>query len=172
MRVTRITMHRDTFDMSTVVAIFDASFHRMSIMPVVLFVDDEAPMRRVVQHALTLHDIEVHTAASLAEARRACQQYAFDGAIIDVWLDDGSGFELYAWLQEHYPRVARNTLFVTGDIAASADVGRQLRAVGRPVLVKPFDFDELEELIRKFTRTSGALPAAPETRPTRDARAR
>jgi DNA-binding response OmpR family regulator len=144
----------------------------MSIMPVVLFVDDEAPMRRVVQHALTLHDIEVHTAASLAEARRACQQHAFDGAIIDVWLDDGSGFELYAWLQEHYPRVARNTLFVTGDIAASADVGRQLRAVGRPVLVKPFDFDELEELIRKFTRTSGALPAAPETRPTRDARAR
>ena len=141
-------------------------------MPVVLFVDDEAPMRSVVQHALTLHDIEVHTAGTLAEARRACEQHPFDGAIIDVWLDDGSGFELYAWLQEHHPRVARNTLFVTGDIAASADVGRQLRAVGRPVLVKPFDFAELEDLIRRFQRPSGALPALPEPPPARDASAR
>jgi DNA-binding response OmpR family regulator len=136
----------------------------MHTMPVVLFVDDEAPMRRVVQHALTLHGIEVHTAGSLADARAACGRHAFDGAIVDVWLDDGSGFELFAWLQEHHPRVARNTLFVTGDIAANADLGRHLRAVGRPVLVKPFDFDELEGLIRAFSRTSGSLPALDDTR--------
>lgn len=141
------------------------------MMPVVLFVDDEVPMRRVVQHALTLHGIEVHTAGSLAEARAACAERAFDGAIIDVWLDDGSGFELFAWLQEHHPRVARNTLFVTGDIAANADLGRHLRAVGRPVLVKPFDFDELEGLIRSFSRTSGSLPAFDDSR-ERDLRAR
>jgi DNA-binding NtrC family response regulator len=142
----------------------------MSKMPVVLFVDDEASMRRVMQHALALHGIEVHTAGGLAEARTACERHAFDGAIIDVWLDDGSGFELFSWLQEHHPRVARNTLFVTGDIAANADLGRQVRALGRPVLVKPFDFDELEDLIRSFSRTSGALPAIDETR-ARDARA-
>ena len=144
----------------------------MHMMPVVLFVDDEVPMRRVVQHALTLHGIEVHTAGSLAEARAACAQHAFDGAIIDVWLDDGSGFELHAWLQEHHPRVARNTLFVTGDIAANADLGRQLHALGKPVLVKPFDFDELEDMIRRFSRTSGSLPAFGETRTERDLRAR
>jgi DNA-binding response OmpR family regulator len=140
-------------------------------MPMVLFVDDEAPMRRVVQHALSLHGIEVHTAGGLADARAACERHAFDGAIIDVWLDDGSGFELFSWLQEHHPRVARNTLFVTGDIAANADLGRQVRALGRPVLVKPFDFDELEDMIRSFSRTSGALPAIDETRAGRDARA-
>lgn len=140
-------------------------------MPVVLFVDDEAPMRRVVQHALALHGIEVHTAGGLADARTACERHAFDGAIIDVWLDDGSGFELFSWLQEHHPRVARNTLFVTGDIAVNADLGRQVRALGRPVLVKPFDFDELEDMIRSFSRTSGALPAIDETRARRDARA-
>jgi DNA-binding response OmpR family regulator len=144
----------------------------MSKMPVVLFVDDEAPMRRVVQHALTEHGIEVHTAGSLAEARAACAQRAFDGAVIDVWLDDGSGFELYAWLQEHHPRIARNTLFVTGDIAANADLRHHVRAIGRPVLVKPFDFDELEDLIRGFSRTSGAIPAIGELRPEGDARAR
>jgi DNA-binding response OmpR family regulator len=142
------------------------------MMPVVLFVDDEAPMRRVVQHALALHGIEVHTAGGLAEARTACERVAFDGAIIDVWLDDGSGFELYAWLQEHHPRVARNTLFVTGDIAANADLGRQVRALGRPVLVKPFDFDELEDMIRAFTRPSGGFPAFGDTRTERDLRTR
>lgn len=140
-------------------------------MPVVLFVDDEASMRRVMQHALALHGIEVHTAGGLADARAACERHAFDGAIIDVWLDDGSGFELFSWLQEHHPRVARNTLFVTGDIAVNADLGRQVRALGRPVLVKPFDFDELEDMIRSFSRTSGALPAIDETRAGRDARA-
>jgi DNA-binding response OmpR family regulator len=141
-------------------------------MPVVLFVDDEAPMRRVVQHALTQHGIEIHTAATVAEARAVCAQHPFDGAIIDVWLDDGSGFELFAWLQEHHPRVARNTLFVTGDIAASADLRHQIRAIGRPVLVKPFDFDELEDLIRAFPRPSGAIPAIGELPTERDARAR
>jgi DNA-binding response OmpR family regulator len=140
-------------------------------MPVVLFVDDEASMRHVMQHALSLHGIEIHTAGGLADARTACERHAFDGAIIDVWLDDGSGFELFSWLQEHHPRVARNTLFVTGDIAANADLGRQLRALGRPVLVKPFDFDELEDMIRSFSRTSGALSAIDETSARRDARA-
>ena len=143
----------------------------MSKMPVVLFVDDEPSMRRVVQHALQLHGIEVHTAGSLADARSACERYAFDGAIIDVWLDDGSGFELFAWLQEHHPRVARNTAFVTGDIAANADLGRQVHAIGRPVFVKPFDFDELEDMIRTWTRTSGALPAVTD-QPQRDLHAR
>lgn len=141
-------------------------------MPVVLFVDDEPSMRRVVQHALQLHGIEVHTAGSLADARTACARHVLDGAIIDVWLDDGSGFELYAWLQEHHPRVARNTLFVTGDIAANADLGHRVRALGRPVFVKPFDFDELEETIRTWTRLSGGLPAISNVKIERDLGAR
>lgn len=141
-------------------------------MPVVLFVDDEASMRRVVEHALPLHGIDVRTAGSLAEARLLCAQHAFDGAVIDVWLDDGSGFELHAWLQEHKPRMARNTVFVTGDIAANADLNRQVRALGRRVLVKPFAFDELGEIIRGWPRTSGPVIAGPEPRPAPDARAR
>ena len=141
-------------------------------MPVVLFVDDEPSMRRVVQHALQLHGIEVHTAGGLAEARAACERQAFDGALLDVWLNDGSGFEMYAWLQENYPRMARNTAFVTGDIAANADLGRRVRALGRPVLVKPFDFDEVEDVIRAWTRSSGAFPALSDVRGADDASAR
>ncbi|HEX2778077.1 MAG TPA: response regulator, partial [Gemmatimonadaceae bacterium] len=116
--------------------------------------------------------IEVHTAGSLADARTACERQLFDGAIIDVWLDDGSGFELFAWLQEHHPGVARNTAFVTGDIAANADLGRQVHAIGRPVFVKPFDFDELEDMIRTWTRVSGGLAAISDAREQRDLRAR
>ncbi|MGQ0714373.1 MAG: response regulator [Gemmatimonadaceae bacterium] len=146
------------------IAIFDALASSDVEMPVVLFVDDEASMRRVVQHALSLHGVEVHAADGLAGAQRQCERHAFDGAIIDVWLGDGSGFELYAWLQEHHPRVARNTVFVTGDIAANADLGRSIRALGRPVLVKPFDFRELEDIVRGWSRTSGPVPAVPGAR--------
>jgi two-component system response regulator RegA len=158
--------------MRTDVAIFDRLASRMSKMPVVLFVDDEPSMRRVVQHALQLHGIEVHTAGGLADARAACGRHAFDGAIIDVWLDDGSGFELFAWLQDQHPRVARNTIFVTGDIAANADLGRRVRALGRPVFVKPFDFDELEDTIRTWTRASGGFPALSDSNAGRDLGAR
>ena len=129
-------------------------------------------MRRVVQHALSLHGFEVHTADGLEEAQRQCERHAFDGAIIDVWLDDGSGFELYSWLQEHHPRVARNSVFVTGDIAANADLSRTIRALGRPVLVKPFDFRELEDIIRSWSRPAGGYSAGPGLRPAPDSRVR
>jgi DNA-binding response OmpR family regulator len=154
------------------IAIFDALASSDVRMPVVLFVDDEASMRRVVQHALSLHGFEVHTADGLEGAQRQCERHAFDGAIVDVWLGDGSGFELYSLLQEHQPRVARNTVFVTGDIAANADLSRTIRALGRPVLVKPFDFRELEDVIRGWSRPSGGYPAVPGVRPAPDTSAR
>jgi DNA-binding response OmpR family regulator len=141
-------------------------------MPVVLFVDDEASMRRVVQHALSLRGVEVQTADGLEGAQRQCERHAFDGAIVDVWLNDGSGFELYSWLQEHQPRVARNTVFVTGDIAANADLSRTIRALGRPVLMKPFDFHELEDVIRGWARPSGGHAAVPGIARAPDSRAR
>jgi DNA-binding response OmpR family regulator len=154
------------------IAIFDALASADVWMPIVLFVDDEASMRRVVQHALSLHGVEVHTADGLGSAQRQCERHAFDGAIIDVWLEDGSGFELFSWLQEHHPRLARNTLFVTGDIAANADLSRTIRALGRPVLVKPFDFRELEDVIHSWTRPSGGYSAVSDVRPAPDSRTR
>jgi hypothetical protein len=68
--------------------------------------------------------------------------------------------------------VARNTVFVTGDIAANADLSRTIRALGRPVLVKPFDFRELEDIIRSWSRPSGGYPSVPGARPAPDSRAR
>lgn len=164
--------HAIAFDMRAGIAIFDALATSDVRMPVILFVDDEASMRRVVQHALSLHGLEVHTADGVEDAQRQCERHAFDGAIVDVWLGDGSGFELYSWLQEHHPRVARNTVFVTGDIAANADLSRTIRALGRPVLVKPFDFRELEDVIRSWPRPAGGYSALPGERRASDTRAR
>jgi hypothetical protein len=40
------------------------------------------------------------------------------------------------------------------------------------VLAKPFDFRELEDVIRGWARPSGSYPAVPGVRPAPDTRAR
>jgi hypothetical protein len=47
-----------------------------------------------------------------------------------------------------------------------------VRALGRPVFVKPFDFDELEDTIRTWTRISGGHPAISNVQTERDFGAR
>ena len=39
-------------------------------------------------------------AASIHDARLLVDEHHFDGAFVDVWLEDGSGLDFYAWLCE------------------------------------------------------------------------
>jgi DNA-binding NtrC family response regulator len=120
-------------------------------MPSLLYVDDEPAMRQLVQFALGSRGIKVHGAEGVADAQRCCGQQEFDGVVVDIWLQDGSGFEFFAWLQEHCPALARNTVFVTGDVSVDTDVRRRLQALDRPVLAKPFDLRELEQEVRQWS---------------------
>jgi DNA-binding NtrC family response regulator len=128
----------------------------------ILFVDDESAIRRAAITWLQRRGFEVHGARSLLSARRCLRKYAFDGAFVDLWLGDGSGFELYSYLQEHYPHVARNTVFVSGDLMTSSDTGRELQALGQPLLSKPFDLADLERHVRAWKPAArGAHPELP-----------
>jgi CheY-like chemotaxis protein len=121
-------------------------------MGAVLYVDDEPAMRRLVQQWLEHRGIDVRAADGIVGAQRACTLNQLDGIFIDIWLKDGSGFELYSWLEEHYPALARNTVFVTGDVTPQRDTGRRLKALGMPVLAKPFDLKELERYARGWSK--------------------
>jgi DNA-binding NtrC family response regulator len=124
-------------------------------MASVLFVDDDLAMRQAVQHWLSTHGVEVHTAGSLASARRSFALHPdVVGAFIDVWLGDGSGFELYAWIEEHRPALADRVIFVTGDVV-SAPAADQIAALGRPVVTKPFDLEELAQHARDWGAGKG-----------------
>lgn len=113
----------------------------------VLYVDDEAPLRKAAQAWLGQQGVEVHTARSIAEATEALGRRRFDGAFIDIWLSDGSGFEVYDWIVGHDPHLAQRVVFITGDILPSADTQRRLDTASRPVLSKPFDLAALDRYV-------------------------
>jgi DNA-binding NtrC family response regulator len=117
----------------------------------VLYVDDDDTIRRAVQAWLERHGAEGHVAATIFDARRQLESRAFDGVFIDIWLPDGTGFDLYAWIQEHQPKLTDRVVFITGDIKSGEREEKQLHALGRRVLGKPFDLRELEEYLRLWS---------------------
>ena len=121
-------------------------------MAAVLYVDDEEAIRRALRSWLTRRGHVVYTAGSSAEARDVLMSHDIDGAFIDIWLSDGSGFEIYDWIARHDPRLAQRVVFITGDILPSADTQRQLDTAGRPVLTKPFDLAALDRYVAEWGR--------------------
>jgi DNA-binding NtrC family response regulator len=125
-------------------------------MATVLYVDDDDALRDVVRTWLERSGHVVHTADGIASAKARVAAHEFDGAFVDVWLHDGTGFELHGWLESHAPALARHVVFVTGNIVEGADeAGRRLRALGQPVLAKPFGLRELDPIVATWAREAG-----------------
>jgi DNA-binding NtrC family response regulator len=122
-------------------------------MATVLYVDDEDAIRRVVVAWLTRRGHTVHTAATLADARALLESRSIDGAFVDLWLGEESGVELQSWIDEHQPRLSRNVVFVTGDVGSGETTSPALATLGRPVLAKPFELNELDAFVERWAGT-------------------
>ena len=131
-------------------------------MATILYLDDEATIRRAVQLWLQRHGIAVVQAGSVHDAKLLVDEQHLDGAFVDVWLEDGSGLDFYNWLLEHHPRLAARVVFVTGDVGASPTLEERLRATGRPFIGKPFDLEEVKELAARCARGDLERPAGGE----------
>lgn len=121
-------------------------------MATILFVDDEETLRRATRTALGRRGHTVHTAHSVAEAIRCLGLYHIDGIFVDVWLGADSGFDLLSWLENHRPHLATHVVFVTGDVSLADAEDRKIRALGLPVLGKPFSIDDLEVYVDSWRR--------------------
>lgn len=131
-------------------------------MASILYVDDEATIRRAVHYWLDRRGHAIHSARSVAGAKRCVNQYVFDGIFIDVWLGDGSGLDLYTWLRESQPRLAEQAVFVTGDLLMKPEMRQRLLETQRPILDKPFDLGDLDIFIQKWdTRRSRETSRSP-----------
>jgi len=119
-------------------------------MAAILYVDDEPTIRRAVHYWLDRRGHSVHSARSVSGAKRCMSMHRFDGIFIDVWLGDGSGLDLFTWLREHEPRLAEQTVFVTGDLLIKAETRQRVIETGRPVLEKPFDLLDLDIYVQKW----------------------
>jgi len=119
-------------------------------MATVLYVDDEPAIRRLVRRWFERRGVTIITAESVDEARRIFTDHDVAGAFIDVWLGKETGFDLYAWITQHRPQLKERVVFITGDIDAGVADGTQLQALGRTVIAKPFELEDLDVFVRQW----------------------
>ncbi|GAA0735225.1 hypothetical protein GCM10009106_20150 [Sphingomonas japonica] len=68
------------------------------VLPVILHVDDDPDMLRVVASAFD-GVAEVHSTPSVEEARAAMRRFPYDAAVLDIGMADGSGLDLLPLLK-------------------------------------------------------------------------
>ena len=71
--------------------------------------------------------------------------------LIDIRLPAMDGKELYQWLQERHPQLAKRNIFTMGDVMGG-DTQIFLEQAARPFLPKPFTTDELRAIMRETLR--------------------
>ena len=124
-----------------------------------LFLDDDARLAEMVSGYLQPHGFSFARAESIADAQAIIARdgvEAFAGAILDVMLPDGDGFDFLRWLRL---KDAMPVLMLTarGD-AMDRVVGLELGA--DDYLPKPFEPRELLARLRAILRRSGAKRGA------------
>ncbi len=117
----------------------------------VLFVDDDALMRRIVSDRLSLQGYEVQAAVDGEEGLQFAQQKTPDIIISDVVMPKMDGFELCRRLRAD-PKLAKVPIIMLTSRSQSQDKVRGLDLGADDYLTKPFDPQELEARIRALLR--------------------
>ncbi|HZC79549.1 MAG TPA: response regulator [Ktedonobacterales bacterium] len=109
--------------------------------------EDEAPLRRVLERALAKEGHRVLGAASAETAYELLASEPADAVLLDVRLPTMSGLALYLALVHRTPALAGRIAIMTGD--ADADHVRVwLEHNPCTVLRKPFDLSEVVDWVR------------------------
>lgn len=117
----------------------------------ILVVDDEAPIVRLVKAKLRLDGYEVITAARGDEALGILQLQTPDLIVLDVMMPDMDGFETLRRIRQH-SQVPVVMLTARG---SDADKLQGLQSGADDYITKPFNPDELEARIAAVLRRSG-----------------
>lgn len=116
----------------------------------ILVVDDEPDLRTILAKQLELRRFNVDLADGGEEAWRKLQSLEYDCILLDLRMPGMSGQELYLRVKLAKPELADRIIFITGD-TVNPDTREFLINVTNPVLSKPFDFRELEQLVVAVT---------------------
>jgi PAS domain S-box-containing protein len=125
----------------------------------VLVVDDEPGIRQATARFLNRSGMQVRAVSDGAEALRALRQQTFDVILCDVRMPGMNGRDFLIRLREQAPELIATLIFATGD-TLEADTAALLADAGAPSLVKPFDFDALERLVRDVAARAARPPHA------------
>ena len=124
----------------------------------VLVVDDDAGLRRVLGRALTHRGYRVLLAATAEDAYRMLHSEQPDAVLLDIQMPTMSGLALYVAIVSRWPALRGRIAIMTGD--AEADEVRSWFAQHDcALLTKPFDLDAMaawvESVVRHRQREAG-----------------
>lgn len=128
----------------------------MGTEPLVLAVDDEAGILRLIKLELTTQGFRVVTAASGEEALRVAEEQRPDIALLDIVMPEMTGLEVMRRLRE---RSSIPVILLTAK-GSESDKVRGLELGADDYLAKPFSPDELSARVRAVLRRSVGSSAA------------
>jgi DNA-binding response OmpR family regulator len=116
-------------------------------LPVVLAVDDDPAVLRIIESQLTRHDFAVKTAASGEEALRMLRDLTPALLILDVMMDGISGYDLCLVVKRD-PRLKEVPVIFLTSRGTPQDykTGHELGAV--IYMVKPFKAEKLLNIVQ------------------------
>ncbi len=128
----------------------------MSTEPLVLAVDDEAGILRLIKLELSTQGFRVVTAGSGEEALRMAEEQRPDIALLDIVMPEMTGLEVMRRLRE---RSSIPVILLTAK-GSESDKVRGLELGADDYLAKPFSPDELSARVRAVLRRSVGSSAA------------
>ena len=112
--------------------------------PLLLVVDDELPILRVIERLAGKAGYDVVAASSGAEAMRALKRKPADLAMVDLRMPDVNGLDLLRQIRTSVPGC--EVILMTAHAAVDSAV-EAIKLGAREYLTKPFDFDRLRQVL-------------------------
>lgn len=117
----------------------------------VLVVDDEAPVGQFLARLLKEMGHRPVVVESAKQALEILARQHFDTILADIKMPEMDGFDLYAAVNEQYPDLASQIVFITGDTLSPSTLER-IAEHNNPFIGKPFAIPQLEQTLRGLIR--------------------
>ena len=112
-----------------------------------LVVEDEPVISQICRRMLVAEGFDVDIAMNGLIAKKMVDDNSYDLCLTDIRTPAMDGIQLYQYLEQEHPELARRVIFTTGDVMSS-DIAQFLEGTKKPFLPKPFTPDELKQVIR------------------------
>jgi len=126
----------------------------MTRLPTVLIVDDEAPLRRVLERSLAKHGYRVLSAGSAETAYELLASEEADALLLDIHLPTTSGLALFIAIIRRWPRLDGRVALMTGD-AEAEEVRVWVEHNPCTVIRKPFNLAEITAWLEQLLHARG-----------------
>jgi DNA-binding response OmpR family regulator len=117
----------------------------------ILIVDDEAPLRRVLERCLSRQGLRIVLAGSAETAYELVASEQPDALLLDIQLPTMSGLALYLAIVHRWPSLEGRIAIMTGD-AEAEEVRTWLERHHSVVLRKPFNLREVSDWLASVLR--------------------